>query len=228
MTDSGREQVLGRVRMALGRPGPAATEPAAVTDRVTRPQPNTVPMRGRLQQPELTALFVTMAEQALATVAQVPDPAAIPGAVAAFCSGLGLPATAVLSATSPLAKLDWATAGVAVEQRLARSGDPVALATAAAGIAETGTLALLSGPDNPVTANFLPENHLVVVHERDLVGASEDLWVMLRERGTALPRTVNWITGPSRSGDIEMTMLMGAHGPVRLHILVLESGDLHA
>ena len=72
-----------------------------------------------------------------------------------------------------------------------------------------------------MTANFLPDNQVIVVRSADLVGAPGDAWMRLRARGD-LPRTVNWITGPSRSGDIEMTMLMGAHGPVRLHVLVVE------
>ncbi len=221
---SGRDQVLASVRRALGRKG-EAPEPEAVTARLARPQQNTIPMRAQLQQPELTELFLSMAADAQATVVRLPSRERVPAAVADFCREHGLSAQAVIAPASPLADLDWSTGGVAVETRAVRSGDPVALATAAAGIAETGTLALLSGPENPVTGNFLPDNHLVVLEERDLLGTPEDLWAMLRERGLPLPRTVNWITGPSRSGDIEMTMLMGAHGPIRLHILFVDAGS---
>lgn len=224
MSDAGRESVFAAVRQALGRRGPE-TEPEVVTRRLEQPQPNTVPVRGQLQQPELTELFVAMAGQAQATLVRLKDREAIPAAAADFCRDHGLPPAVVLAPASPLNECDWAVAGVSAERRLVQSGDPVAMATAAAGIAETGTLAMLSGPENPVTANFLPDNHLVVIESRDLVGTPEDLWATLRERGVPLPRTVNWVTGPSRSGDIEMTMLMGAHGPVRLHILLIDDSS---
>jgi L-lactate dehydrogenase complex protein LldG len=42
---------------------------------------------------------------------------------------------------------------------------------------------------------------------------------------TLMPRTVNWITGPSRTADIEQTLLLGAHGPQRLHILIVNDLD---
>ncbi len=223
MTKDGRAQVLSAVRTALGRSGDRAAEPSAVRERLERPQANTVPARGRLQQPELTELFVTQALQAGATVARVSMIGEVPAAVAAFCAEHGLPSTAIMAEVSPLQDLPWQAAGVRAEGRLVRSGDSLGVGAAVAGIAETGTLVMLSGPENPVTANFLPDNHLVVVHARDLLGTSEDLWAMLRERGLPLPRTVNWITGPSRSGDIEMTMLMGAHGPIRLHLVIIEA-----
>jgi len=91
------------------------------------------------------------------------------------------------------------------------------------GVVETGTLALISGEDNPTTLNFLPENHIIVVNQSDIVSHYEDIWPKLRETYGAgnMPRTVNMITGPSRSADIEQTLLLGAHGPVRLHVLLV-------
>src|SRR5690606_29717660 len=94
-----------------------------------------------------------------------------------------------------------------------------------AGIAETGTLMLASGEQGPTTLNFLPETHLVVLRESDLVGPIEEAWKRLRERADeGLPRTVNFITGPSRTGDIEQKIQLGAHGPRRLHVLLLADG----
>ena len=82
---------------------------------------------------------------------------------------------------------------------------------------------MVSGADNPTTLNFLPDNHIVVLREADLAGDLETVWDRLRARygkGIA-PRTVNLITGPSRSGDIEQQIVLGAHGPRRLHIIIL-------
>ncbi|MEZ5579927.1 MAG: LUD domain-containing protein [Candidatus Competibacteraceae bacterium] len=72
---------------------------------------------------------------------------------------------------------------------------------------------LLSGPHSPpTTLNFLPDTHIVVLRADRIVGAYEDAWDLLRARGLGMPRTVNFITGPSRSADIEQTVQMGAHG----------------
>ena len=56
------------------------------------------------------------------------------------------------------------------------------------------------------------------------LGPYEDAWDRLRaaEGEGRLPRTVNFITGPSRTGDIEQTIQMGAHGPRRLHVILVE------
>jgi L-lactate dehydrogenase complex protein LldG len=101
--------------------------------------------------------------------------------------------------------------------------DAVSLSRAFAGVAETGTLVLLSGPDNPTTLNFLPDTHIVMVSADDVAGDYESVWRRLRESHGAgvLPRTVNLVTGPSRSADIEQTLILGAHGPRALHILVV-------
>ena len=220
---SGRERVLARVRRALGRPAEGADPvgAGAAADRMDRPRANTIPMRAQLQQPQLGELFEAMIEASAASFDRVATRAEFPAAVARWCADHGIPPMVVTGPASSLAELPWSEAGIAAERRLVRSGDPVGVADAVAGIAETGTLAVLSGPGNPVTANFLPEAQVILVQAADLVGTPEDLWARLRERGP-LPRTVNWITGPSRTGDIEMQMTMGAHGPTRLHVVLVE------
>jgi L-lactate dehydrogenase complex protein LldG len=83
---------------------------------------------------------------------------------------------------------------------------------------------MVSGPENPSTLNFLPDNHIIVVAGKDIAGDYESVLARLRAacgKG-GMPRTVNFITGPSRSGDIEQTLLLGAHGPRRLHVIVVK------
>jgi len=101
--------------------------------------------------------------------------------------------------------------------------DLASVSTAFCGVAETGTLALTSGSENPTTLNFLPENHIVIMRKSDVIGHQEDVWTKLREAygEQVMPRTVNFITGPSRSADIEQTMILGAHGPIRLHVIMV-------
>ncbi len=82
---------------------------------------------------------------------------------------------------------------------------------------------LTSGADNPTTLNFLPDNHIVVVDAEDVAADFESVFARLRARfpSRQLPRVVNMITGPSRSADIEQTLILGAHGPRRLHVILV-------
>ena len=104
----------------------------------------------------------------------------------------------------------------------AEAGDAVSLTPCLAAIAETGTLMLVSGADTPTTLNFLPDTHIVVVRAGQVVAGYEDGWDLVRAQG-AWPRTINLVTGPSRTGDIEQTIQLGAHGPRRLHIVLVDA-----
>ncbi len=107
--------------------------------------------------------------------------------------------------------------------------DAVSLTPCLAAIAETGTLMLVSGADTPTTLNFLPDTHIVVVHAGQIVAGYEDAWEIVGKRrqegrrrpGWRWPRTVNLITSPSKKGDIEQRIQLGAHGPRRLHVVLV-------
>jgi L-lactate dehydrogenase complex protein LldG len=119
--------------------------------------------------------------------------------------------------------MPWGETALEVREGVSDGSDLNGVSHAFGGVAETGTLVLVSGPDNPSTLNFLPDNHIVVVNARDVQGDYEEVWSRIRfayGKGE-MPRTVNYVTGPSRSGDIEQTILLGAHGPRRLHIVVV-------
>ena len=99
----------------------------------------------------------------------------------------------------------------------------MSVTTAFVGIAETGSVMLLSDPSSPTTLNFLPEHHIVLLDRTRIVGHLEDAFATLRRERTAMPRSVNIITGPSRTGDVELNMEFGAHGPRRLYVMLLET-----
>jgi L-lactate dehydrogenase complex protein LldG len=105
----------------------------------------------------------------------------------------------------------------------AAAEDKVSLTPCHSAIAETGTLMLVSGPETPTTLNFLPDTHIVVVRRDQVVATYEDGLDRLRaDRGSdKLPRVINFITGPSRTADIEQQIELGAHGPRRLHIVLI-------
>lgn len=219
-----RDVVLGKIRRSLGV---SATEPrrnATVDERLRRAPRGVVPARGQLPPADQLALFITMAEKVSATVARLADADAIPAAVAEFLRTRNLPASVRMGDDPFLAGLAWNRTAIEVRRGPSDGQDAVGISRAVAGVAESGTLVLTSGPDNPTTVNFLPETHVVVLRAGDIVGDYETVWAHLRAvygKG-AMPRTVNLVTGPSRSADIEQTLLLGAHGPRRLHIVIVD------
>ncbi len=105
--------------------------------------------------------------------------------------------------------------------RNAEPEDAACVTAAYAGIAETGSLVLLSGPQSPTRMNFLPDLFFCLLPRSRIVPRQEDLWQQLRREPRGMPRCVNLITGPSRTADVEQTIQLGAHGPRRVQILLL-------
>ncbi len=172
-----------------------------------------------------------MAEEVQTTVERVASPAAVPDAVARYLAAENLPAELVMAPDPALDAVPWETRPLLqIRRGRAAVSDSVSLAPCFAAIAETGTLMLISGPGTPTTLNFLPDNEIVVVRAEQVVAAYEDAWDRLRAicpTPQAMPRTVNFITGPSRTGDIEQRIVLGAHGPRRLHIILVEEPGEH-
>jgi L-lactate dehydrogenase complex protein LldG len=220
-----REQILAAIRKALGRDQLDRAGRDAVDRRLGRPHANVVPMRGQLDGPGKVALFIAEAERVNATTRRLSDWPGVPHAIAAYLKSANLPAHLKVAPDPALDAIPWPKEPLLhIARGRAEDGDAVSVTGAFAGIAETGTLMLLSGPDSPTTLNFLPDTHIVVMPAAGIVGTYEDAWERLRSRcGGAMPRTINWITGPSRTADIEQTLLLGAHGPRRLHILLVDA-----
>lgn len=221
---SARDTILGKVRSAL-HAGPAdAARRKAVEERLKKAPPGLVPARGQLPPVARVALFVEMAQKLSASVERVKKAADVPRAVTEYLRGRNLPAAVRMGADPRLAAMPWAKQR-ALELRSGPSDgdDEAGVSHATAAVAETGTLVMTSGADNPTTINFLPEHHIVVVDAADIEGDLETVLARIRKaygKGT-MPRTVNLISGPSRSGDIEQKIILGAHGPRALHIIVV-------
>ena len=219
-----RDTVMGTIRRSLGVTGREAPRRDAVAARIAAARPGVVPARGQLPEAERLKLFCDKAEAAAATVARVAAAAEVPGEVARFLRDANLPATLRMGSDPALQALPWSTTTLDVSTGPSDGSDVNGLSNAFGAVAETGTLALVSGQDNPTTLNFLPDNHIVVVAARDVAGDYEAVLARVRARygKGAMPRTLNFVTGPSRSADIEQTLILGAHGPRRLHIVVVE------
>lgn len=219
---SGRDAILGRVRGSLGRgPLEGAAREAAQARLDGHPR-GIVPARSDRDRAGQSDLFVEMAKGVDSTVDRVASPDDVPGAVGDYLAQHNLGADIRMAPDARLDDIDWSRRPtLSITKGASQGDDEVSVTAAFAGIAETGTLLLHSGPASPTTLNFLPDNHIVVLRASQIVGPYEDAWDALRQAG-ALPRAVNFITGPSRTGDIEQTLMLGAHGPRRLHIILVE------
>lgn len=222
MSDDARSTILNGIRRSLRRGELSGVQRQTVEARLAEPPRGPAVARANLPQPAKVALFCQWAEANSATVARVAA-AGVPGEVVNYLARNNLPAAAAMAPGGALEGFNWTSQKMLSLHRGRGEGDHVSITGAFAGIAETGTVVTASGPDHPVTLNLLPDTHIVVLREGDIVGGYEDVWARLRARygKNHMPRTVNTITGPSRTGDIEQTMELGAHGPRRMHIVVV-------
>ncbi|TMG74908.1 MAG: lactate utilization protein C [Betaproteobacteria bacterium] len=214
---SSRERILQRIRKAQGRGGsrPSQAELEAV-ETYLRAHP-----RGTLPKVEadLVARFRARAESMQSTTEEVAAEAEVPAAVARYLKANNLPLSGCV--WPQLAHFDWKGAGLALESRAANGDDPVGITGAFAAIAETGTLVLASGPDTPATVSLLPETHVAIVPAARVVAHMEDAWAIARAAFGQLPRAINFVSGPSRTADIDQQIVLGAHGPYRVHIILV-------
>lgn len=218
-----RDAILARIGRAL--PGDAKNRAKTAAERLSARPKGVIPARGQLPAKERVDLFCRMAEGFAASVVRVASAGDVPAAVTAWLRGRNLPAAVRMGDDPRLAAMGWENEKTLLVNKGPSDGTDEASVTHAFGaIAETGTLALVSGGDNPTTLNFLPENAIVVVDAKDVAGDLETVLDRLRAAfgAGAMPRTLNLVTGPSRSGDIEQTIILGAHGPRALHIVVVE------
>jgi L-lactate dehydrogenase complex protein LldG len=212
-----REEVLRRIRRAQGRGGltPSAAERQAVETYVdAHPRGPTPPV-----EDDVVARFRARAESMQSTCEDVANWAEVPAAAARYLAANKLEPTGVVWPL--LAHLDWAAHGIRVEAREARDPDLVGITSCFAALAETGTLMMCTSPQTPGSVSLLPETHIAVVPESRIVKHMEDGYALARAELGQLPRLVNFISGPSRTGDIDQTIVLGAHGPYRVHMILV-------
>ncbi|MDO6564148.1 lactate utilization protein [Amphritea sp. 1_MG-2023] len=228
-SQTSRRDIFNNIRRGLKADSVDTQRQQRVTNRLSAKADNLIPARSQLPVAEQVALFKTMAIEAAAELIELDNIEQLPQAC---CDWLTQhQCKQLISASTPVLRdLDWeplTQQQINRTERVAQAGDIASLTTSFAGIAETGTLMLHSNAHSPTTLNFLPDNHLVVLHRSAIVGSYEEAWKKLRQQcfgdnpDQQLPRTVNMITGPSRSADIEQTLQMGAHGPKALIIFLI-------
>ena len=203
---SARDRILNRIRQS------------AKGDDVSWQGGGAAPSIAQLDGADRLERFEVQATAADATVTHLASMADLPAALASELRNRNLPAAIRHGAEPDFAGLDWGT--VEVSQGMGRIEEPATLSKARYGMSETGTLVLASGRENPVTLTFLGETHFVVVNAADIKAGFEDVFASVRADGLT-PRTLNMVTGPSRSADIGQILQLGAHGPIALHIFVV-------
>lgn len=213
---SARDNILRRIREANGRE--AETSEQERDDILAR-----LAARGRGPLPtmdwELLPRFRERCIAMMSTIDEVSSLAEVPRALASYLKQKNLPTTG--ACWPEFAELDWAGAGLGIEARPSHGDDKLGITGAFCALAENGTLMLLSGENTHATTSLLPENHVAIVAASRILRTMEDGWDLLRREHDGLPRQVNFVSGPSRTADIEMTLVLGAHGPFRVHVIVV-------
>ena len=206
--------IFATLHSALQRGPLDETERAALDERIARPPRHIRPA----QEEDNLARFIRKFESRAGTIQRVASLAEVPAAVEAYRLAKGLPPRAVIGAA--LKDLPW-PADWAVSHGAAGPDATLSVTPSLAGIAETGSLMLGASPESPTTHNFVPDDHVVVLQADRIVAYFEDALAVLRARPEGMPRATNIISGPSRTADVEQTIQLGAHGPRRVHVILV-------
>lgn len=211
-TQNSRDAIFGAIRSALKRSGPLPDARRAELDAK-------LPQHTRPAQDEnLLERFIRKFESRAGTVQHIASRAEIPAAVEAYRANMNLPHRAAVGAA--FKDLIW-PADWQVHHNRAGTEELLSVSLCIAAIAETGSLMLGASADSPTTHNFVPDDHVVVLEAASIVGYFEEAWAILRQRSEGMPRATNIISGPSRTADVEQTIQLGAHGPRRVHVLIV-------
>jgi L-lactate dehydrogenase complex protein LldG len=218
-----RDALLARVRRALGKndvdASARAQAQAYVDAHAHGPRP--------AMPADLVQRFLDRATDMASTVERIGAIGEVPAAVARYLDALKLPPSLAMQQSRSgvcwpeLEDLDWTAAGLCIEARPTAGNDRIGITGSFCAIAETGTLVLITGEPWPVASALLPDTHFAIVRADRIVSGMEEAFALVRAERPTIPRAINLISGPSRTGDIEQTIVLGAHGPYRVHILVL-------
>jgi L-lactate dehydrogenase complex protein LldG len=219
--DPDRDAILRRIRSAL-RDGRNDAEPADVI------VPRDYCAADPSSRSALVDLFVERVREYKAVVHRV-EAKTLSDAIAASLAKRGVKRLVVPAdlpeGWAPPALTLLRDPGLTVDQ--IESSDGV-LTGCALGIAQTGTIVLDSGPaQGRRVLTLLPDYHLCVVWERQVVGLVPEAVVQLQSAASAPRRPITFISGPSATSDIELNRVEGVHGPRTLEVLVVADGDAH-
>jgi L-lactate utilization protein LutC len=210
-----REKILGRIHDTRSHAA-TAIQTETIHSYLARHPRGPLPPR----PDDLVACFREKALKLSSDVVQTNALDEIPALLARYLNERKLPKRGVCWPS--LEGLHWNASGLEIQPRPATDQDLVGVTGAFCAIAETGTLMMLSGAGTPASTSLLPETHVAVLDPRRIVATMEDAWDLMRKEIKQPPRAVNFISGPSRTADIEQTVTLGAHGPYRVLLILVE------
>ena len=216
-----REEIMQKIRRMAGRAEQSDDETTTIIEkRLLLHARGPIPVNG---EPPL-ARFIAKLENVSATVTSIAKIDGLTQAVMVYLNQMNIGHHVVAASSRLLENIEWPQ-GFSIARRGAQSDDVTALTVAYAGIAETGTLVVCSSRATPTTLNFLPDNYICVIKQNDIYPCMEDVWDLIRKQDKDMSRAINFITGPSRTADVEQTIQLGAHGPRRLHVIILATNS---
>jgi L-lactate dehydrogenase complex protein LldG len=170
---------------------------------------------------DLAGLFEAKAEAEGSELLHMKAFEQAPGYIARALRRVGAPPRLHIPAASALRALPWAdrVPDLALIDE-PPGGEDAAVSAADYAIAETGTVVFFSTREQPASWHFLPGREFILVSRAQVLPTLEDVLALAKKQG--MPSTVNLVTGPSRTGDIEQTIEIGAHGPKHVHILMCD------
>ena len=216
---SARENILARIRGNSGKNGLTTAQElinarAVISARTRGPLPT-------FAQHEPVSHFIEECDRLKTTVAEVHAIEDVPAEIARYLSSEKLENK--LAGWAEFATLGWGKANIEFANRAANANDLVGLTGCFCGIGETGTLLLLGALATPKVTALLPETHICVLKKSRIVPTMEDAFQLMRDEIGEPPRATFFVSGPSRTADIEQTIVIGAHGPYRVHIVLIPS-----
>ena len=221
MTES-RERILNKIKSNIGRENNLTeTEISILEDRLKGSEPNLIPKRGVIKKDALLKTFINRAKEVASSIAVIDSLSEIPAEVIDYLAKNNIASKIVVLPNEDIDFIDWHEhPTLEVVNKYADEKDETVLVSSFSAIAETGTVVQLSGPQNPITSHFLPDNSIVLIKASRIKASSEDAFKLIRKELKNIPRTVSLISGPSRTGDIALKIEMGAHGPRKVHLII--------
>ncbi|MBU2885637.1 lactate utilization protein [Gilvimarinus agarilyticus] len=188
---------------------------------IARVEVNTIPARGNLSGVAMVEEFEKRVLASAASIEYVSSNKDVPEAIVRYLAKHQLPN--VCFANGKAGQFSWSRVPeLDVRTTIGNVNSPVVVTEAFRGIAETGSLVLISQPGHSSASHFLPEYLIIILPYNNILPSQESVWEDVRQRSGDIPRTVNLVTGPSRTGDIEQKMVLGAHGPRQVHLVVVK------
>lgn len=219
---SSRESILTKLRESVGRS--AVKDQGNSSEKLEKPQSlrSDSAVRPTIGG-DVVERFILKVQASGASVTRVRARGEVPAAVSTFLGENNLHDSIVVSDEAVLQGLHWPE-NVSVDCRAANESDKTSVTGAVFAVAESGSVVISSGRTAPNSMAFLPDNHISVVMTSQLVSNLDDVLKNFGgdKESESMPRALSFVTGPSKTADVEQTLQHGAHGPKRKHIILVD------